>query len=168
MSILSTGDFSSGKYYIPINTKQTINLQTCIDLVESNYLVQLMGVELYDLFIADLVNDVPVTPKYLKIFEPFNDQTNDCLTISDGMKEMLRGFVYYTYLSNYSSRASTTGLSIADTENSTTVSAVKFNLNQSYNEAVTTYKVIQNYMVNVSPSDYEEFEGVNLIFNHGF
>jgi len=169
MSILKVDDFGTGKYYIPVNPKQETNLQTYIDEVESTQLVQLFGVELYDLFIADLdANDVPQTARFTKIFDPFKDQTDDCLTISDGMKEMLKGFVYYNYLRDLVRRATTTGLTEVFPENAKSVSGVWFDLNRRYNEAVETYKVIQNYMVNVDEANYTEYEGINLDYNHNF
>jgi hypothetical protein len=168
MSIIQVTDFANGKFIIPTNPMQTTDLQTYIDDAQRSFLVQLLGVELYDLFIADLVNNVPQSARFIKIFNPFNDQTNDVLTISDGMKEMLKGFVYYLYLRDLVNRATTTGLTKSLPENADNVSGVWYDLNRRYNESVETYKVIQNYMVVVDPTNYKEYEGVNLDYNHNF
>jgi len=84
------------------------------------------------------------------------------------MKEMLKGFVYYNYLRDLVRRATTTGLTEVFPENAKSVSGVWFDLNRRYNEAVETYKVIQNYMVNVDEANYTEYEGINLDYNHNF
>ena len=168
MSIIQVTDFANGKFIIPTNPMQTTDLQTYIDDAQRSFLVQLLGVELYDLFIADLVNNVPQSARFIKIFDPFNDQTNDVLTISDGMKEMLKGFVYYLYLRDLVNRATTTGLTKSLPENADNVSGVWYDLNRRYNESVETYKVIQNYMLVLYPTNYKEYEGVNLDYNHNF
>ena len=168
MSIIQVTDFANGKFIIPTNPMQTTDLQTYIDDAQRSFLVQLLGVELYDLFIADLVNNVPQSARFIKIFDPFNDQTNDVLTISDGMKEMLKGFVYYLYLRDLVNRATTTGLTKSLPENADNVSGVWYDLNRRYNESVETYKVIQNYMLVLYPTNYNEYEGVNLDYNHNF
>ena len=98
MAILQVSDFASGRYKIPVKTNQDAGLTEKIDFVENTYLPRLFGVELYDLFIADLsvgTPQVPSDPRFLQVFDPFKDQTDDCLTQSEGMKVMLQGFVYY-------------------------------------------------------------------------
>ena len=168
MSIIKVTDFAQGKYVIPTNPMQTTDLQTYIDDAQRSFLVQLLGVTLYDLFIADLVNNVPQSARFIKIFDPFTDQTKDVLTISDGMKEMLKGFVYYIYLRDLVNRATTTGLTKTLSENTENVSSVWFDLNRRYNEAVETYKVIQNYICVVNPENYREFNGIFLDYNQPY
>ena len=168
MSIIQITDFAQGKYVIPTNPMQDTDLQTYIDDAQRSFLLQLLGVELYDLFIADLVNNVPQSARFIKIFDPFTDQTNDVLTISDGMKEMLKGFVYYIYLRDLVNRATTTGLTKTLPENAENVSGIWFDLNRRYNEAVETYKVIQNYVYVVDPINYKEFKGIFLDYNQPY
>lgn len=170
MSILSISDFSNGRYKIPTNPKQDTGLQMYIDQIEEYYLPLLFGVDLYTLFIADLALPVvgePTATRFVKIFNAFLDQTDD-LTISDGIKEMLKGFVYYTALRDRNTTVTNDGFVRTLGENSETVTAVRHDLNKSYNEAVETYMVIQNYMCNVASEDYEEFNGVMLNFNHDY
>ena len=168
MSIVQVTDFANGKYVIPTNPMQDTDLQTYIDDTQRIYLLQLLGVELYDLFIADLVNNVPQSSRFLKIFNPFNNQTNSVLIISDGMKEMVKGFVYYVYLRDLVNRATTTGLTKSLPLNADNVSGVWYDLNRRYNESVETYKVIQNYIEVLYPNTFPEYDGVILNYNHNF
>lgn len=170
MAILQISDFANGKYVIPVNPMQDTDLQTYINDVEKTYLLQMFGKELYDLFIADLTGSpsVPQSARFIKIFNAFDDQTNDVLTSSDGMKEMLKGFVYYIYLRDLVNRASTTGLKKVMSENSTNVNPNWYDLNRRYNEAVQTYNVIQNYMDLIDPNNYTEFKGVILNYNQPY
>ena len=168
MSIIQVTDFATGKYVIPTNPLQDTDLQTYIDDAQRVYLPMLFGVELYDLFIADLVANVPQATRFIKVFDPFQDQTNGILTISDGMKEMLKGFVYYIYLRDLVNRATTTGLTRVLHENSENVNAVWYDLNRRYNEAVETYKIIQHYMTITNSTEYTEYNGVFIDYNQPF
>ena len=170
MSILSTSNFSNGKYAIPTNPKQDTGLQLCIDQTEGYYLPLLFGVELYNLFIADLDSPVvgePTDPRFVQIYNPFIDQTND-LIMSDGIVEMLKGFVYFMYLRERNTTVTNDGFVRTLGENSETVTAVKHDLTRAYNEAVDTFKVVQYYMETVNDTDYPEFDGVYLNYNHNF
>ena len=171
MAILEESDFDSGRFELPTNTFQEESLDDYIEKAEKKYLPQLFGVELYDLFIADLsvgTPQVPSDPRFLKVFDAFIDQTNDCLTQSEGMKAMLKGFVYYLYIRDRISRVTTDGVKVTTGENSDNVSGIAHDLTSRYNESINIYKVIQNYMLNVDPDTYPEFLGVNQRFNHIF
>jgi hypothetical protein len=170
MAILQVSDFASGRYKIPVKTNQDAGLTEKIDFVENTYLPRLFGVELYDLFIADLagVPGVPVSARFLQVFNPFNDQTNDCLTQSEGMKVMLEGLVYYLYIRDRVTRVTTDGVKVTTGENSDNVTAIGHDITSRYNEAIQNYQTIQNYMLNVDPDTYPEFEGVLERFNHIF
>ena len=171
MAILQDTDFNEGRFKIPTNTFQEDDLDSYIDRVEAYYLPRLFGVELYDLFIADLSVGTPQTPsdpRFTQIFNAFNDQTDDCFTQSEGMIEMLKGFVYMTYTRDRVSRVTTDGIKVTTGENADNVTAIHHDLNSRYNESIHTYKVIQNYMFNVDPDTYPEYEGINLKYNHTF
>ena len=171
MAILQESDFDSGRFELPTNTFQEDSFDDFIERVESEYLPQLFGVELYDLFIADLsagTPQVPSDPRFLKVFNAFNDQTDDCLTQSKGMIVMLKGLVYYLCLRDRVSRITTDGIKVTKGENSDNVSGIGHSLTSRYNESIETYQVIQNYMLNVDEVTYPEFEGVHKRFNHIF
>ena len=171
MAILQVTDFQSGRYKIPVKTVQDSGFTSIIDKVENTYLPRLFGVELYDLFIADLsvgTPQVPSDPRFLKVFNAFNDQTDDCLTQSEGMKVMLEGLVYYLYIRDRVTRVTVDGVKVTTGENSDNVTAIGHDITSRYNEAILNYQTIQNYMLNVDPDTYPEFEGVHERFNHIF
>ena len=170
MAILQISDFQSGRYKIPVKTLQDEGLQEKIDFVENTYLPRLFGVELYDLFIADLAGtpSIPMSARFLQVFDPFNDQTDDCLTQSEGMKVMLEGFVYYLYVRDRVTRVTTEGVKLTTGENSDNITAIGHDITSRYNEAILNYQTIQNYMLDVDPDTYPEFEGVHERFNHIF
>ena len=61
------------------------SLEACITDHESSYLIKLLGLELSNLFIADLTSQVPVTQRFLDIFNKIEVQ-DPCLMINTGMK----------------------------------------------------------------------------------
>jgi len=170
MAILQETDFNNGRFELPTNTFQQNSLDDYIGRVESEYLPRIFGVELYDLFIADLAGtpSVPTSARFLKIFNAFNDQTDDCFTQSEGLKVMLQGLVYYYYLRDRVSRVTTDGLKVTKGENSDNVSAIGHNLTSRYNESIMNYKVIQNYMFTVDAVNYPEFKGIKKQYNHTY
>ncbi len=170
MSVIKTSDFATAPYLIPVNPNQTLDLQNFIDKEQEDRLLELFGVELYDLFIADLVADAPTSARFIKVFDSFYEQTgcNNTLIKSDGIKEMLKGFVYYAYLRQRVTRVDTTGISMVLSENNEPVSAIYHDITRRYNEAIETFKVIRYYMINVDASTYPEFKGVDKQFNHPY
>ena len=174
MAILTINDFSNGRYKIPVNPTQEIDLTDKITYVEGYYLPRLLGVELYNLFIADLAAPVagePTDPRFVKIFNPFYYQeSGDCeiLVQSKGIKEMLKGMVYYLYTRDEVSRITTVGIKKTDSENSQNVSAIKHDITSRWNQSIETYKAIQYYICNADDFEYDEFQGVNEPFNHPF
>ena len=159
MAILQITDFDNGRFELPSNTWQDDSFLEYINRVETKYLPQLFGVELYNLFIADLTGtpEVPTSARFLQIFNAFNDQTDDFITQSEGMKAMLQGLVYYLYTRDRVSRITTDGLKVTTGENSENVSGIGHDLNSRYNEAIENYKVIQYYMCYVVLTTYPEF-----------
>lgn len=168
MAILQETDFDSGRFELPTNTFQEDSLDDFIVRVEDEYLPQLFGVELYDLFIADLSVGTPQTPsdpRFVKVFDPFNDQTDDIFTQSKGIIVMLKGLVYYLYTRDRISRITTDGIKVTTGENADNVSGMGHNITSRYNESIRTYKAIQNFMFVVDEDTYPEFEGINKRFN---
>lgn len=172
-TILTIADFENGRYKIPVNQSQETDLNEKIKFVEDNYLVYLLGVELYDLFIADLALPVagePTDPRFIKIFNSFNYQADDCdlIVLSEGVKEMLKGFVYYLYTRGITSRITTVGIKQTDSENSSNKTAIVHDITSRYNDSIKTYQAIQYYICNNTEFDYPEFKGAHKKFNHPF
>jgi hypothetical protein len=177
MSIVKPEDFTLGYYYIPKNENQKQSLQSYIDNVECEYLPDLLGVELYELFIADLdTNNVPQTQIYKDIFDPFKKQeptqcigSTSPIINSKGMKEMIMGIVYFVAMRDRTSRIATTGIKRTDGMNSENVNGVEHDLNGRYNKGVETYKAIQYFIVRINDCvDYPTFLGVDTRYNQTF
>lgn len=175
-SVLDIDDFEEGRYTIPANPEQEDGLQSYIDSVEDKYLVELLGVELYGLFKAevDANNGVPTSPRFVKIFDPFTEQINggqfgaNLILQSQGMKDMLKGIVYFLYVRDQVTVVTTVGVKETKGENSVNVSSIKQQVNSRYNQSVCTYQAIQHYMCAIDPDNYPEFAGVKLGYNHHF
>ncbi len=168
MSILNDEDFEKGRYRIPLDPEQENDLNDTIQTVEDEILPQLFGVELYNLFIADLVAGVPQSARFVTIFEPFNDQTNGCITQSQGMKVMLKGYTYYDYVRDTNGAVTTNGTKNTISENSTDMNGIQYDLTSRYNDGVRNYKAIQTYMASIDPDTYPEYDGTPQPFNHIF
>ena len=158
MSILGItyNDFGKGKFELHHGMYEQAKIQAYIDKYERQYLVKLLGVELFNQFVADLVANVPQTAKYIKIYNPFEyDNVNCYIYISEGMIDMIKGFVYYQYLKDLTNNVRPLG------ENSENVSTLNSMIYTRYNDSVRTYKAIQQYMCDYS-SDYLKYNGIGI------
>ena len=170
MSIIVAADFT-GRYAIPLNPNQEIDLTNMITYVENEYLPSLFGVTLYDLFIADLAGapGVPASARFLTVFNALSYQdSNGPIYKSEGIKEMLKGLTYFHYLRDRGGKPNTTGFSTADSENSTNISALAAGVTSRYNQGIDSYRVIQDYMSNEDSATYPEFEGINQEYTYPF
>ena len=159
MSLIIANDFT-GKYEVHISQFTADKLQEYIDRYETSILNKLLGVELYNLFIANIVSPTPL-PIYNKIFLPFIEQT-DCGEIleSKGMKDLLTGMIYFYYVRDQYTQMSTLGAVKNKGENSESTTYVMSGLNARWNEAVETYDAIQRYIELNKSVDYPTFKGL--------
>ncbi len=74
--LISASDFI-GENKIATDVFTDAELDAFITIYEAKLLYELMGIELYDLFIADLVGGVPQTAKYVTIYEAFVKEIDD-------------------------------------------------------------------------------------------
>ncbi len=162
--IIQTSDFQSGEYTIPQDCYSDI--QPYLDKYEKKYLVKLLGAELYDLFIADLVSGVPQTARFVNIFNPFNIDDGCRIRTSEGMKAMIIQLVYFYIVRDLAVKKSTVGVgfNVNEVTNGPTYSG--FNIIESYNEGVTNYHEISWYICENS-SDYPEENGQNINYISG-
>lgn len=161
MSILQPTDFDNGRFKIPTNSFQELDLLEYINRYELQYLPLLFGVELYELFIANLVAGVPTSQRFEDVFNAFLLQ-NDCdYCNSEGMKEMMKAFIYFHYTRDTFTRNTTNGVKQTFSENSVSLDTVSADLTTRYNEGVKTFDCIQRKMCEESET-YPEYEGLNL------
>lgn len=130
-----------------------------IDRYEKDYIMELLGVELGNLFFADVSGALPVTPKYLKIYQPFYEQISFTYMGSKGMKDMLMGFIYFEYIKDMATNVTPVGSVKPKEQNSSVVSAHN-PIYLVYNESISTYNAIQEYIY-FNMNDYPEFRGLN-------
>ncbi len=166
MGLLITRADFEGRWKLAKSSADEINAY--IDEFEPRYLKDLLGQELYDLFAADvtanLVAKVPTDPLYLKIY--------NALTItyslgcgearSEGMKNMLLGFVFFEYVRGNRVKQSVSG----DNKQQTEVAAPSDStyLHLRYNDSILYYQVIQEYILN-NLEEYPTFNGNRKRYN---
>jgi len=155
--ILSTTDFT-GKYQISTGMYDTDKLQDYINRYEPRYLKELFGVSLYNDFQSDLLNNVPQSPNFLVVFNPlsedmgynfyyFNGIYEGVNQIdSEGIKEMLKGFIYFEYVKDLSNQITPIGLVKPQNENSTVANTLFSMMYTRYNEAIRSYNSIRDFI----------------------
>ena len=155
---LTINDFI-GFYKVSGNSHTQSELQTYIDNGEPRYLMELLGVELYNLFIADLnPNFTPQSQRFLDIFNPFSYDDDCGIVVSDGLIEMLKGFVYYDYVRDSDFFNTISGNVKHNYSNSSKARTVEYGLAERYNRALSTYIAIQDYIIKNSQT-YPEYNG---------
>jgi hypothetical protein len=159
---LTTDDFIN-KFEVTTGLYQNDKIQSYLDRYEDEYLVKMLGVELYDLFIADLdVNNEPQDIKFTNLFDPFNYQEGFSLLISRGIKDMLLGFLYFEYMKDLATQTTSVGVVKPEEQNSKVVSA-HTPIYLKYNESIKTYNAIQEYIL-LNMTTYPEFRGVRKLY----
>lgn len=153
--------FTTGKLKIP-TTKFTLDdLQECIDEQEESVLVDLLGLDLYNKFIADFDN-LPVNEfseaRFISIYDKFWLYDNCYRIKSEGIFEMLRYNIYFMYMREIDTSKRSTGFQQEISDNATRVSAKSAGIDNIYNKFVNTYQAIQQYICrNPQDYDYDDF-----------
>jgi len=159
---LTPSDFT-GFYQISNGaTAQNDNIEAYIASTEPKFLRDLLGNTLYELFVADLVANVPQTQRFIDIFDEFyidnpigsGEQVN-----SLGIKEMLKGFTYYNISrdANYSNTNS--GNVRSDFSNSSPITTTENGTEERYNVALGSYNAIRWFICENSAT-YPEYNGI--------
>ena len=152
--LITTEDFVAK---FKISEDSFTELDPYIQRYESKYLKDLLGVELFDLFKADVVAHLPILAIYLNIFNEIRPTLiNEWQPISEGMKDMLLGFVYFEYMRDIPFTASVSGAVQSVFENSNPVAGNNYGLYERYNNSIRTYWAIQHYIVS-NPTDYDTY-----------
>jgi len=164
MAIVQISDFKDNPTYnIALTRRAQKQLPALIDQIEKDDLQELLGCELYDLFIADLTVATPQVPQaqiYLDIFNPFcKDDSIYCGERSFGMKDMLMGFIYMAWQSYAFTQDTAGGMVSIDNENSLLSTPDAAGLYIKQNRAVESYTAIQRYIC-TNMSVYPTFEGM--------
>lgn len=168
MSFLTPQDFDSDSILCMASTRLTEDrIQTFIDAVEKRYLQDLLGCDLYDLFIADLVSNVPQTQRFIDIFDEFCKDDNCGIIRSEGIKEMLKGFTYWEWEKQNKAKNTQTGSIVNENEVSREATFDEAGLYEVYNNAIKTYKAIQWFICD-DLTTYPEYNGQRKEITHWF
>lgn len=162
--MITTPNDYTGFYQIAGNSFSDDELETYIVEQQRERLIDLLGINLYNLFIADLdENNEPQTTRFQEIFNPIAVDVNGVQTRSKGIPTMLKGFTYYNFVKDSDFVNTITGNVKNDFSNSKTAMAVQYGLYQRYNTAVMTFEAIQQYICDNSET-YPEFNGITIEF----
>jgi hypothetical protein len=158
--IISTADFKTGTNAISTNRLTTGELDSAIDTYELTILYDLFGIELYELFDADLVNGVPQSQIYLEVFNPFVKLINDVQYQSIGIKQMLVKWVYFFYVRTQSQNNAIGGNTQSENSISSMSKMAYIFAVDDYNTMIRTYKAIQTYIESKKETDYPTYKGL--------
>lgn len=164
--LLSTTDFKGGKYDIPDSGGYytTANVQEAITRYEAEAFYKLLGVTLGKLYIAWIqATYSPANADYIYILNPFaEDNEQLCghqMLISKGIKEYLKGYVFYEYIKN-GLKTSTAGVVMPKAETSTDATGadtMRFAENK-FNDVLETVRAIQWYCCK-HPDAFPDYKG---------
>lgn len=175
-NIVQIEDFEYGYYAIPTGCYDSVQFQIFIDEAETRYLDKLLGCELTELLIADLVNGEPQNPDYKVWFDKFCFTPTDCCDYylipytpkeiqSDGVKTMLLGFIYYDFLRDIQVSNTTVGMVNIKGENSEVadLANMQIKVDQRRNRSVRTFNAIKNKIAgNVSCKQLKYMEEMTI------
>lgn len=136
------------------------DINSYITKYEEKYLIDLLGVELFKLFKADITTpySAPNTLIYANLFNEIREDDNSCIRVSEGMKVMLLGFIYFQYQRKNSFFATPSGTVQAQGEVSRNTAADENYLYERYNNSIRSYRTIQWY-IRKNDTDYPEYNG---------
>ena len=158
---ITPSNFESGLTHISVSVHQEAELQIFIDEFEKDYLVDMLGCELYDLFIADLNNGIPQTPIYLSIYNEFCIDKGVCRNQwkSEGMVKMLEKFIFWEYTRDQKVRNTPSGNVANEVEASRETNFPASRIYTNYNKGIDSYCAIQWFICD-NLSDYPTFNGL--------
>jgi hypothetical protein len=159
MAIEITPEDFVNKFEIHTNGYNLAKLTSYIERYSESYLIDLFGVELYNLFIAGYEDEAI----YIYLYEPFNYQLDECFDYkilkSRGIFDMLLGFIYCHYLEDINVQQTINNPVKIKGQNSERANKFDANFYGRWNESVQTYQAIQRYCLD-KESVYPTFKGV--------
>lgn len=166
MSIVLNTDFV-GEYSVSQSCYDSLN--NYIEKYEKDFLIKLLGAELYGLFIADLDNSIPQVPqttRFIDLYNSFDIDDSNCVRTSEGLKKSIVQYVYFYYTRNINFSPTDSGIMRTVSEVSQILPYNGFNLVESYNQSIKNYKEIQWYICD-KPTIYPEENTQKLEYTSG-
>lgn len=158
MGLLISEDDFIGKWELTKSSNDLID--NYIEEYEEQFLTELLGKELFDLFKGVLDDGVPPVGIYKDIYDPFTKKINSLVVTSDGMKKMLLGLIYAKYVPD--NRIKQTMNGAVEQQSEVATQSDNTFLYLRYNKAVDTFKAIQFYIMN-NMEVYPTFYGIRKI-----
>jgi hypothetical protein len=143
MGILIDTDDFVGKWSIATDDYTDDHLNDYINTYEKRFLV----------FVAQ----VPQTARFISIFNEFYIDDGSCVFVSEGMKKMLLGMVYFQYVRDQSLKNTVSGTVRNQAELATQQPAFN-SVVQRWNQSTDTFQNIQWYICDNSTT-YPEYNG---------
>lgn len=162
MSFLTPDDFT-GEFAIAQGfADDGAKLQAYIDHYELEYLLKLLGAELYDLFIAAMAAPSP-DPIYEKLYDAFyfDSDTHNKPYNSEGVELMLKCFIYGHYRKQDLGIATTAGHIDVSPEAGSLSNDDRTNVFAIYNRGARTAKAIRQYIVE-NLDTYPAYRGIKI------
>jgi hypothetical protein len=159
-------DFNKGEIRIATSTATQVDLNIFIDTAEVEVLQELFGFELYELFVADLVDGVPQTQRFIDVFDAFYDDTDAVAgwccgsSRSEGIKKMLMRFIYFEFTREQHIQNTSTGPIKPDRNNAISATGPEIGLITKYNKGVGSYQAIARKMI-LDRTTYPEYKGIS-------
>ena len=155
MGLIIVKDDFVGKFDLvkSINDK----IESYIAIYEESYLRELLGVNLFNSYKADVVSHLPFTASYLTITNPLYIEQSGYSIVSNGIKDMLLGFIFFEYVRDNKIKQSMSGSVVNGVDSSNNDFTQEF-LFQRYNESIDIYKNIQLY-IELNKATYPTYNG---------
>lgn len=162
--IVSPNDFkNAGRYSMAVDA--TGNLEKMTSIIaqnEENILIDLLGVQLFDLFKtayqADPTFALPENERFKNIFNPIRQDFEKKVVRNNGMKEMLMGFLYFHIQCELVIKKTISGAKTNTSEVSTDINPTRADIYGRHNEGVDGARVIQWYICQ-NKTVYPEYNG---------
>jgi|ETNmetMinimDraft_25_1059894.scaffolds.fasta_scaffold04160_11 hypothetical protein len=163
-------DDLKGRWNVSLNKYGEEDLEMYIQSFEVDILKDLLGCELYPLFLADCVPDaddrlIPVSPEYIEIYEEICDEAlstcccgHETFMESYGMIDMLKSMIRFYWLRDQKYKQTVSGTSVMDSENSVVIKSLHYGLTKQYNRGIESYKAIQCFIESNKPT-YPTYKG---------
>lgn len=161
--LIRTTDFTTGQ--TKIAQGNYTDLGSYLNRYEQDYLVNLLGVDLYALFAAQVTSYTVAAGIYKDLYDPFKVDEGNLIIESKGMLEMLKGFMYFEYMRKSQIKNTAFGAVKQVSEVSRESAYTEFNIYAAYNESINTYNAIQWYIKN-NDTVYPSYNGQCLSFSH--
>jgi hypothetical protein len=152
---------AAGEFSVGVNTNENNNLLETITFVEEEHLTRLLGARLYNALQTDLAinNDGTATAqKWIDFINgvSYVDPSASDYTINyQGVLRMLKGFVFWQYISEHQYKRTSTGVRKLNAENSSMVDTQMTNalIRRKYNKSVDLYLCAQHFI-----DDFKTYE----------